>query len=255
MKEHLGTPAERNAVAKEILDARHAEKIGAFETNRSGLEYLYRQGGLQHVFKYLKKFEETGYGSNLVLDVGAGNGRAIGEIMHSPMAAGFNFEVTALYNSPELLERFSKEKIHHTPVETLRGVESNSVALVMGVNSVAYSAHPELAVKSIDRVLVPGGIFKGTFCLDGVSVDYEKSTFRDPKEFADGFTKLGYEVSIIPDNKFYNTNKRMFGNAVLLAVKPGNPHAPKAELLMNLDLDEMKNHAKYHRDGLPVFDI
>ena len=255
MKEKFGTPTERNAIASEILGARKSGEIGAFETNRSGTEYVYRLGGLKHALHYLKELNDSGLGSNLVLDIGAGTGRAIYEVSKMPMSDGFDFEVTALRNDIKLKEKFPKEQIHQTSIETLKGVKDNSVGLVIGVNSVAYSASPRLAVESIDRVLVPGGIFKGTFSVPGTSLNYNESIFKGPEDFIKYFSELGYDVSFIEENKFSTTYQRTFSNSVILAIKPGNKLAPNAKLLTNLDLDEMQQGAKYLKDGVLVYEM
>jgi len=239
---------ERVQIAEQIKKARKSEREDQkYECHRSGKEYFYRIGGLKNLFQYLKSLP-----SNKVLDVGAGTGNASYRISQMPISDGLDFEITALRNSPELMNNFPKEKTHITEVESLNGIKNESLAGVIGVNSIAYSINPKLVVERIDEVLIKGGVVKATFNKFGVSHDYGGLVFKGPEKFIEVFASLGYDSSFI-ENKFSAEDDfGVFVNSIILAIKPGNPKAPSAKELLDLDFDAIRSES-VKSIGYPIF--
>lgn len=254
-------PAQRNAIISQISAARKSEKEnkkGSYEFHRTGKECLYRSGGLEHFFEYLKTLE-----SNKVLDIGVGTGNASYSISKMPISAGLDFEVTALRNVPELVKNFPLKKIHITSVESLKGIPNGTLAGVIGVNSIGYSQYPELAIKRIDEVLAPGGALKATFAMFGKSKSNDKLDFKSPEKFIGYLIDLGYDVAST-NSGFYSlsdplkkdsTQGSSKTNSIVLAIKPGNPDSPSAKDLLNLDLNAIKVNVVGEKYGSPLFDI
>jgi hypothetical protein len=87
------------------------------------------------------------------------------------------------------------------------------VSLANGLNSVAYSTVPSLAVKSIDRVLESGGVFQGTF--QDPDMNHTAVPMGPYDEFATAFQEHGYDTAIA---KHPDPNTGVY---ILIAVKPG----------------------------------
>ena len=237
---------ERKIIADQIRNARNSERKKdkqSYGIDKSGKECLYRLGGLEHFFDYLRTLP-----SNRVLDIGVGTGRGSSAIRKMPISNGLEFEVTALRNIPELQKNFPKERIHITAVETLRGVTDKSLAGIIAVNSIGYSDHSLLAVRRLNQVLIPGGVVKATFYRDEGSEKHNGTSFKDPTSFIEAFSVLGYDVS--PIKKFSATGVGGSGgnaimvNSIIVAIKPGNPNAPGAKELLEADWDNVKSQAK-----------
>jgi len=110
-------------------------------------------------FDYLRKLD----GHGLVLDIGAGTTRGISQLEKSSLGSGLSFEAVALSYSPLIKENLGLEKTHITSAESLKGVKNESVAGVISLFGISYCTRPDLAVYSIDRVLLPGGVIKAGF--------------------------------------------------------------------------------------------
>lgn len=235
----------RNSLARQIKGARAHERGRdpfRYEFNRSGREAVLRLGGVEKLIEYVKKLN-----SKKILDIGVGTGKASNMIMNMQAAEGLDWHVTALRNDPELRERFEAGKIHITTAETLKGIENGSVAGVIALHSIMYATSPELTIKSIDAVLIPGGVLKATFNQTGkIEIYVQGNTAQDPKAFVDSLRFLGYDVAFrdhIFLGKTYKPGYRFIGpikNAVLVAIKPGNAEAPKAEDLLIDDLKTLQ---------------
>jgi len=256
--EKFGFSYERKEIANQIKESRRAEKENSAETykfHRTGKEELYIMGGMRHLFDYIRTLP-----SHKILDVGTGTGNATHMVSQMPIAANLDFEVTALHMAPELTNNFLKDKIHITGVETLRGIKDRSLAAVIGLNSLAYSINPWLAAQRLDKVLISGGIVKATFCALGRSEYYNGLTFQDPEDFIMAFTDLDYDI-FFTGNEYYESVGRgsmikgPYAGSILLAIKPGNPDAPKAEELLNSDLQEIRLEKLRDQDDIPVFDL
>ncbi len=250
---------ERSQIADQISKARKQEKekekdaTETYKTHRSGKECLYRIGGLEHYFEYLKQLK-----SNRVLDIGGGSGNASSVISHMPMSADIDYHISVLRSNPELAQYFPKDKIHITGVETLRGIENQSLAGILGVNSIAYAAYPKIAVKRMDEVLVPGGAAKATFHTFGGVKRYRDSVFKGPEKFIEFFSVRGYDVAFQDHNFVAVENERdksYFANSILLAIKPGNLKAPSARDLLASDLKGIEQERTGQENGYDIFTI
>lgn len=245
---------ERVKIATQIKEARKSERKNdkeSYSIEKSGKECLYRLGGLKCLFEYLRTLP-----SNKILDVGVGAGHGSSVLSKMNISKGLDFEVTALRNIPELQKNFPREKIHITGVETLNGIQNESLAGVIGVNSIGYSDHPALAAKKIDQVLITGGVIKATFYSHEGSEKHHGTSFKGPTAFIGAFNALGYDVSYINDNLSFGTGKHaILSNSLVIAVKPGNEHAPRARELLNYDLDIIRSEAiMILPNGIPKFD-
>ncbi len=245
---------ERSEIAEQMMKARKSERLDSgtrYTVHRTGKECLCMLGGLKFLFDYLRTLP-----SNKILDVGVGTGNASSVISQMLISSDLNFEATALRIIPELQKNFPKEKIHITGVETLRGIQDNSLAGIIGVNSIAYSDHPDLAIKRIDQVLVPGGVIKATFAISGYSENYNGTIFKSSEEFIKALHALNYDVAPMKINDLFTSIGMPLSNSILIAIKPGNPNAPTAEELLRSDFDGLKSETKEKMEkGYPVFDI
>ena len=180
------------------------------------------------LFNYVRRLP-----SSTVLDIGAGTTKGISDIAKSKMGEGLTFKGTVLTNKSEVAENLGKENVYHTPVELLRGVSDSSIGAVIAVLSAAYSDEPELAVSAIDRVLVPGGAFKGVFGVDiGVEAHFLPKSLASFEQF---FQQLHYDIAK------YNSTE---GLGVLLAVKPGGMESVRADDLFDLDKVSIEQQLK-----------
>ncbi|MDO8522061.1 MAG: methyltransferase domain-containing protein [bacterium] len=193
--------------------------------NRSGSEYISNFNGVKTLFEYTKKLQ-----SQVILDLGAGTARAIREISESNLGSGLVFSATVLRHSPEITKYLGISKVHISPVETLRGVADSSIGCVLANLSIAYSVSPNLAVKSIDRVLVPGGALKAVFPSLTQSIK-RAGVLQDSRIFKLELESIGYDT-------YENRGPQL---TVLLAVKPGKAIEGAAQNL-------------YFADELTVFD-
>jgi SAM-dependent methyltransferase len=249
---------ERKQIADQLKKARTTERSANEESyliHRSGKECLFRLGGLRYFFNYIRTLN-----TNKVLDIGVGTGNASSVISKMDISAGLDFEVTALRNLQDLAKNFSKDKIHITEVESLRGIPNESVAGVIGVNSIAYATYPKFAVKRINEVLISGGAVKATFHSIGGGSNHDGAIFKGPEKFAEAFKSLGYDVVYVDNRFIVDTNdgpEPLVGasNSIVVAIKPGNAHAPQARELLSLDLGEVKSHSTKEANGYPVYSI
>jgi SAM-dependent methyltransferase len=244
---------ERKAAAASIRKARKHERGEVdpngrvYKVERTGKEYLYRLGGLEHLVEYLKTLD-----SNKILDVGAGTGTATSYIARMEAMQDFDVHATVLNPTPETLERLG-DKIHVTSV-----IDNESLAAVLGVNSIAYAASAKLAVHRLSEVLVPGGVVKATFSTFGDPVNYQGSIFKGPEDFIAQFAMKGFDLSF-RDNHFLEVGEMgpiAIGsrNSIVLAIKAGNPNAPSAQQLMDLDFEAIQSERLAEHEGIPVFD-
>jgi hypothetical protein len=66
---------------------------------------------------------------------------------------------------------------------------------------------------------------------------------------------LCYDISFI-ENKFSTEDDwRIFVNSIILAIKPGNPKAPSAKKLLDLDFDAIRSESVDKGTGYPIFNI
>lgn len=196
-----------------------------------------------------------------MLDIGAGAGNGARGISESSTAKGLDIQVTSLTNNAKLRDNFPKEKIHVTPSETLRGIAPESVAGVLAVWSIAYSANPKESINKINEVLVPGGAIKAVFPSSGLEVSQKGLSVKGPEVFKTQLETLGYNV--VDFNHQFTTPELInhprgvtfSGNRIILGIKPGNPNAPSAKDLLQADLEELNKKAIGEMHGYKVFDF
>lgn len=190
----------------------------AYDVNRSEGSYMIALKGFSKLFDYLKTRKIT-----KVLDIGAGTGRAIDEISKSEEGQGLDFVGTTLAKNPK---RESSQKIHITSAEVLRGIPSNSFGAVLAVFSVGYSDAPKLVAEQIDRILVPGGVFKGAFSPAGVGgIKYDENVMLksyDRLYFA--LKEKGYDCATLME--IPAARRKIELDQILLAVKPDPASTP-----------------------------
>lgn len=221
--------------AKEMKDG-----LNTYEMERSPREYAVKLQGLKHLFTYAKTLP-----SKTVLDIGSGTTRGIYGISQQAISKGLSFEATTLSRSQthsefartghlSLARAVEKNlgwaKTHITSAEVLRGIPNASVGVVLSVFSLPYSKAPALAVQSIDRVLVDGGVFKGHFPVNNLT--HLSAISYGP--FEKEFERLGYSMSI----DINPVTRR----AVLLAIKPGGQEISAEYLLEQDRRDEPSAH-------------
>ncbi|MBI2030508.1 methyltransferase domain-containing protein [Candidatus Kaiserbacteria bacterium] len=233
MKEKMGSKEIRDQVAAKVRRLRVGERETVpdrepfYTINRDKEKYLEKLMGYVAFLDYVKTLP-----SNIVLDIGAGTTRAISEIAKSKAGAGLDFKATALNRNPDIEKNLGFENVHVTSVETLRGVADQSIGGVTAVFSLPYVVDPALAVKSIDRVLVPGGVVKAW--LPSTESNDEKriikgNTYRSYHEFEAEFKKLGYDCEYLERDGLILE--------VFLAIKPGGrPGGPSAQELVSVDV-------------------
>lgn len=227
----------RNAVARQLKDARSLERKKHHHiTNRDGEDYVGVLLGLKHFFNYVKHLET----SNLVLDIGAGELWGVRELSGSSFGEGIRFETTIL--RPKTINHLGKDDvIHAVPVETLNGISDESVGGVMGVYSVAYSDAPAFAIRSIDRVLVPGGVIKATF-MPKLGPYYKRvGQLKKYTEFKNELQKLNYDLATYDKYTFIENH------SLLLAIKPGGKNQITAKELLKIDRESVGRQLKLLR--------
>lgn len=216
----------RDLIARQIWRARSAERGGEYRTGRPGFAYIDELDGIQNLFAYVKKLPVK-----KVIDVGAGTTSGIAEISKSTMAEGLDFGATVLRMRPEIEENLGTKRTHVTSVEALRGIPDGSVACVIAVYSIAYSAAPEIAVRSVDRVLVPGGVFKGVF---GTKFSRSRYGLAEDAYFRGQLQDLRYDIAV----------RRRETSNILLAIKPGGSIPVSAKELLELDTNSARGQLK-----------
>jgi ubiquinone/menaquinone biosynthesis C-methylase UbiE len=204
---------KRSEVAKAITRARTQERIGSpYKINRAGWEYAHQLAGLEHLFSYVRNLP-----SKTVLDIGSGTTEGVHDISQNAIAEGLHFEATVLRPRSEIAENLGLKDTHITSGEVLRGIPDASIGCIIALHSLRYSAAPELAAKSIHRVLVPGGVLKAA------KLEHAFSKIYDTLE------TLGYDI---------NVYEIWGGTSVLLAIKPGNISGMTAAQLLQLDKED-----------------
>lgn len=212
MREKPGEQDKRDAAAAKIRQARTKERTGTpYNVDRPGWQYVGELAGVENLFAYVRNLP-----SKIILDIGAGTTSAIAEIADNEMAKGLQFKATVLRSRAEITNNLGSENIHITSAEMLRGIADTSVGAIIAVHSLRYSAAPELAAKSIDRVLVPGGVFKGAKLKDSFG------------PILDTLSALGYDIA---------EHEKWGGADIMLAIKPGNTSGNAAEEILKADLE------------------
>lgn len=238
----LEQPGERSLVAKQISASRKKERVGGLVKNRSITEYIDDLQGLKHLFQFARTNKDQ-LGSSTILDIGAGTTRGIFEASISSYGKGLNFTATVLRHIPEIEKYLGKDRTRVTSAETLRGINDRSCSVVLSDFGLGYSQNPEASIKSVDRVLVPGGILKVNFRY---APDPYVQDFGETALFVNELKKLGYDVYVKRNERTYTE--------VVVAIKPGNKIS-SAEELTNLDLsdwEEQKEEISVEFEGGPA---
>lgn len=215
-----GSPL-RTAVAQNLKTVRAMDRKCQYNNRRNGDAYMHEFKGLEYFFDHVRALDKK-----TVLDIGAGTTKGVDDLSRDKIADGMDLKATTLAMIPQVKwhygsHRTGKKNVLITSAETLRHIENESIGGILALNSIAYSAVPELAIRRIDQVLVPGGIIKATF---SVSSEYE--LFRSHELFMRELLRLGYSVAHLAENI----------PVVLLAIKPGGKADVSAFDLLGKDL-------------------
>lgn len=138
------------------------ERVGGLVKNRSITEYIDDLQGLKHLFQFARTNKDQ-LGINTVLDIGGGTTRGIFQASISSYGKHLNFTATVLRYIPEIEKYLGKDRTRVTSAETLRGISDKSCAIVLSDFGLGYSQDPGASIKSVDRVLVSGGVLKANF--------------------------------------------------------------------------------------------
>lgn len=222
-------------IAEQIASARRGEReerLFTQEKQRSGKDYVEILMGLEEFLDYTRNLP-----SKLVVDVGAGTTQGVSDLSKSDLGYGLEFKATVLTYDPKINKYLGREKTITTSAERLRGIKDNSVGGILCLNSILFSADPETVVKSLDRVLVPGGVVKSTFLREGYNgILLALMGAQKAGPFIEAFEALGYDVAS-------KENKSKLVN-VLLAKKPGGSEDVSAKDLIGEDLESVEEQMK-----------
>lgn len=218
-------------VRLQIIDSIDKEKSGRMVIGRQMTEYIEDLLGLKHLFQYARK-NKNKLGSSTVFDIGAGTTRGIHQASLSSYGEGLDFKATVLQYIPEIDYNLTRHRTVETPVETLQGVDTNSCAVIISDFGLGYSVDTESSIKSVDRVLVPGGVLKANFRKAN---DPSIQNFGETALFVKELKKLGYDIAIKPNDRIYAE--------VVIAIKPGKK-LTTAKDLIEADSSDWKNQRK-----------
>lgn len=224
------SPYDAKMVADQLRRVIELEKDNGYQTERTAQDYIYALRGVRNTIPHAKTV-----GSNVVLDIGAGSTRASHEFACMPAYKDIDFKATGLTQHPKIDEYIGNENLILTAAEVLRGIPDESVGAALSIFSITYSAVPKYVVESIDRVLVPGGIFKGTFRssrrrlvprkIPGFDI-LKRMDAKDGKTFEQLFSEKGYDSYLVCAKD----------RDILLAVKPAHSMKTTAKELYRRDL-------------------
>lgn len=221
----------RNLVASQLMTARHYDRHNGYEVNRYFPEYVEDIRGIKHLLEYVRN-NLPRLGSNKILDVGIGRGRATREMSVVPWGEGLVFEGTTVSITEDVVANFGKTGLHITSAESLSGVADNSMAAVLSCFGVAYSKAPDKAIAQVDRVLVPSGVFKAVFY--DVRLGVSEVMHPDmPDEFVLALRNSSFDVAV---------RLSLDEIAIVVAVKP--PVSVAAVSLLTLDANGWRAQAE-----------
>lgn len=228
------TKAQRKLMAETLIRVRRADR-GVREEDEDYLDYrdfygyLAMLDGLRNFLDYARKLDPH----PLVLDLGAGETLAAAQLEKSSFGKDLVIEAITLTRKKAIENNLGFDKTHITSIERMHGIRDNSVSAMISVNGLAYSSFPELAVESIDRVLVPGGSIKAflKFPIDRQNVKPLEESRQTPHRFSKALTSLGYDVGMSIN----------FMGSVLLGIKPGGSITASAKDLLDADMNTDAN--------------
>lgn len=222
--------SERRNRSQEYMAGMISRPEKDWTNNRKGREYVRCLQGLEATFQYIRGLE-----SNFVLDIGTGTSEGISDIAKSDLGKGLEFKGTSVTPQPEFKRYLGQDKILITSAESLRGVERNSVAGILALHSLAYSAEPQYVVARLDQVLIEGGVVKLLAYHDEVNKGRLGEKTITP--FLVAFRDMGYDVEVSEDK------------TILLAIKPCKDKSSSATLAKNL-IEQDKASMQQYEDLL-----
>lgn len=186
-----------------------------YEISRGAEKYIQLLFGLEKFFGYIKKLPPA---YHKILDIGAGETFASSQLQKSNLCSNLELEATVLFPNSKIKKNLGQNKTHITPVETLNRIPDESFGGIISVYAAGYSSNPAVAVDSINRVLAPGGAFKGVF-PKFENERHGKTTLRTFGNFLERFKELGYDTAEFDGG--YEDYDYYFNNSmVILAIKP-----------------------------------
>jgi SAM-dependent methyltransferase len=198
------------------------QKEKGYTIDRTALEYIHSLEGLHFMFEHIRKL-----GTPTVCDLGAGVGEAVTQLANTDIGKGLDFFATvldpsAVVDPKRVLPKRVRNPIKPTFVEGL--FETFQLAEPMGgfisCAGLCYAVDIGMALKNIDRNLMPGGVIKADFPLEGINTHGMHSS----EKFISTWSQMRYGVAAMTtDNDL----------AVVIAVKQGSDDT--AEKLLNLD--------------------
>jgi SAM-dependent methyltransferase len=203
--------SERISIGRNLTHFRNKEKEWNIAwLNRGADSYIETFNGLDNFFNVVRKLPLKS-----VLDIGAGTLKAVSEFQKENQDLMFYATVLSrhtLKRQPNYYKDLYKlGRLKISPSETLRGIETHSIGGIISVHGIAYSNSPAESVRSIDRVLIPGGILASTF-IGSKSRKVNDAGFfiYNINDFLKEFNQLDYDT-FMPSDKGH----------LLFAVKPG----------------------------------
>lgn len=214
----------RNQIAQQLRNVRNLERSGVYMTNRGASEYVSGFLGLQHFFDYVRTLPR----GTTVLDLGAGLSIGTQELSSSVIGKDLSFISVGLTRDFRVNDYIGSDKYKITSAEKLRGIANESVKGIIALHSIAYSEAPEMVIDRINKVLIPGGVIKATFCNETFKDNNDflaRSKFKSHDRFSAQMRSLGYDTAY---------HKRE-GYTILLALKPGVESVMTARNLLDAD--------------------
>jgi SAM-dependent methyltransferase len=208
-----------------------------YTLSRGAESYIRELQGVDYFFDYVSTVQR---GIADMLEIGIGKGIAAREFMEEGIMRNIRLSATGLIDYPRELGRSGLHRFALTDAEDLGMLPEQMFAGVIGVYSIAYSEHPEIAMQEVDRVLMPGGAVKFKFPPHTTHVGRGTSVvFKNHEMFSRQAMDLGYSVAL--DGAAAPT--------VLLAIKPGMRQGMTASRLLELDRQNMQTQLEVLQFG------
>jgi len=219
-QELLTIAQSMHEVRKVDLGTSTEPAIRGYIKDRNLWEYISTLEGLEFFLNYVKELSPN----PLILDIGAGTTQAMHDLSIHSMGDGLSIMTTGLAKNPDAEKLIGRDRYKVTPVETLKGIEEDSVAGILGVNSIAYSGALDVAARRIDSVLISGGALKATFPI-GTNGRF----FHSHHVFTEELTSLKYDIAV-EQSGFLE---------IILAIKPGRENLINAAELIKVDAKDV----------------
>lgn len=245
---------ERQQLADQIRGSRFKDRGGnldrkdsVYETNRDAVDYILDLGGLQELFKHVKKI-----GTPNVLDVGAGTTAGVNGLAKSEFGKEINFYATVLTNDERINENLGLDRTAITSIESFRAgkIPKEGYGAVISDQAITYTDKAELAVKSLKKLLVTKGVFKAVVPYDVIP------QFRTPKDRKVTSKNPEYFLEVLKNHNFDTYlgvhTKEGYRFAVLVAVKDGERFEAKS--LFEEDIKSVYEQARSLVTGQEAID-